>query len=118
MTVARGLTDAAALLRAERDENVERKDLSPLERVALGKRLEPLAEAEAKERQGTRTDLEPSAKLAESKTRDQIGEAVGMSGKSYEKAKAVVEEAGAVIQGLMVSMFLWLVAVAWLERER
>src|SRR5262245_52842174 len=40
--VASDLDDAAALLRAERDENTCRKDLAPSEAVALGKALEDL----------------------------------------------------------------------------
>jgi len=63
----------------------------------LGRRLEPLEVEAAKEKQGTRTDKLrgnfPQSSVKGGKSRDAIGKAVGMSGKTYEKAKAVVEAA-------------------------
>lgn len=98
VTVVKSLGDAAALLRAERDENTCRKDFSPSEAVALGRALEEIERPAAKERQRTLNNHETaSAKLAEAKanTRDIVGAAVGMSGETYRKAKAVVEAAEA-----------------------
>jgi hypothetical protein len=46
------LTDAASLLRAERDENTCRKDFTPTEAVAVGRALEELEAKRAKQRQG------------------------------------------------------------------
>lgn len=45
------LADATAMLRAERDENTCRKDMTPSELLALGESLREVAEAAAKERQ-------------------------------------------------------------------
>lgn len=93
-TVA-SLSDAVMLLTAERDENTCRKDFSPTEAVALGEKLESLERPKAKARQGTRTDKHPG-KLPESSkgdTRDRVAPHVGMSPRTYEKAKRVVEAA-------------------------
>jgi N6-adenosine-specific RNA methylase IME4 len=104
VTVVAGLDDACAALRAERDENTCRKDLAVTEKVALGKALEGLEAAAAKVRQATSTGgADPKPRPAcgkfpqagNGKTRDKVGEAVGMSGKTYEKAKAVVDAAEA-----------------------
>ncbi len=81
----------------ESGENTCRKDFLPSEAVAAGRQYEKVEAALAKERQGTRTDLEQhSDKLPEGsagQTRDKVGAHVGMSGSTYEKAKAVVEAA-------------------------
>ena len=64
--------------------------------MAQAARFEALEREAAKKKQGTRTDLEHSGNLPESKmgdTRDKLGAIVGMSGKTYETAKAVVEAA-------------------------
>src|SRR5581483_11288050 len=92
------LEDAAGLLKAERDENICRKEFTPSEAVALGKALEELERpaAEARKKAGVNQHTEPSGKIPEGSTgevRDKVAEAVGMSGRTYEKAKAVVEAA-------------------------
>lgn len=66
------------------------------EAVALGQVLEDMERKEAKKRQkeGGRSGGKASGKLPEavkSDTRDKVGLAVGMSGKTYEKAKAIVK---------------------------
>jgi ParB family chromosome partitioning protein len=96
--VVSNLRDATALLRAEYDENTCRKDFTPTESVAIGAELEKLEREEAAKRKksGTNQYTEPSGQLPEGSTgqvRDKVAEAVGMSGKTYEKAKAVVEAA-------------------------
>jgi hypothetical protein len=91
------LAEAAQLLQAERDENTCRKDLAPSEAVALGVKLETIEAPKAQDRreatQGrppkTGGNLPPVTE-AQPKTRDVVGAAVGVSGKTYEKAKAVV----------------------------
>lgn len=83
-------------LSAERDENTCRKPFTPSEAVEIGKRLEALLkpEAEAREKAGVKPTEPPSGNLPEGKqVRDQVAEAVGMSGRTYDKAKAVVEAA-------------------------
>ncbi len=98
VTVVKSLNDAAALLRAERDENTCRLDFAPSEAVALGRALEAIERDAAKARQKTLNNAETaSGNLPEAigRTRDKVGAAVGMSGKTYEKARAVVEAAEA-----------------------
>ena len=94
-TVPARVIDLDDLVRGEHAENVVRKDFTPSEAVAIGEALELLEREAARERQGTRTDLEPSAKLAEGtgETRDKVAEMVGMGHTSYAKAKEVVEAA-------------------------
>lgn len=94
--IVRSLDDAVLALAAERDENTCRKEFTPSEAVAIGGKLEKLEKQSAKERQGNRVDIaekELGGNLPRSseKSRDKVGEAVGMSGRTYEKAKAVVE---------------------------
>ena len=79
---------------AVRDENTCRKDFCPTEAVALGGRLEKLLKPEAEKRE--KSGKKPTGKLPEGQkgdTRGAVGSAVGMSGQTYEKARAVVEAA-------------------------
>jgi hypothetical protein len=83
------------IVRGEFAENVNRKDFAPSEMVAIGRAVEPLLRAQAKERQGTRTDKHPG-KLPEGSygdARDHVARYCGVSGKTYERAKAVVAAA-------------------------
>jgi ParB family chromosome partitioning protein len=96
--VVDGLDDALAALRAERDENTCRKDFTVSEAVAIGQALEELERTEAKKRQreGGRSGGKASGNLPEASkgdTRDKVAAAVGMSGRTYDKAKYVVEAA-------------------------
>lgn len=85
--------ETVALLKAERDENVEREDFTVSEKVELGRRLEELERPAAEERKGARTDLQPHENSSGGSTRDKVGAAVGMSGVTYQRAKAVVTAA-------------------------
>jgi hypothetical protein len=101
--VVHDLDDALAALIAERDENTERLEFSPSEIVELGRRLEGLEKPAAKERQKEHGGTAPGKRkrntggkfpqVISGKSRDKVGSAVGTSGKTYEKAKAVVEAA-------------------------
>src|SRR5262245_49066076 len=85
----------------ERDENTCRKDFLPTEKVSLTDDLAKWQRAEAKKRQKQggrdagrgRPKRKSSGKLPEPKgdSRDKIGAAVGVSGRQYEKAAAVVK---------------------------
>lgn len=90
------LADATDLLRAERDENTCRKDFTPSEAARLGAALEALERPRAKERMRTGGAVggQGGGKLpqASAKTRDVVGEAVGLSGRTYEKAAEVREK--------------------------
>lgn len=95
--VVDSLDDAVLAVTAERAENTCRDPLSPVEIVELGKRLEELEKPAARKRQGARTDLpQPSGKFPEGskgQTRDKVAAALGVSGRTYEKAKQIVEAA-------------------------
>lgn len=100
VNVAATLDSARAFLIAERDENVCRLDMAPSEKVSLGSALEELERPRARARQGARTDLQPQEKFSSGsmgertgKVYDLVGEAVGMSGPTYKRAKAVVAAA-------------------------
>lgn len=96
--------DAAAILKAERDENTCRLDMKPSELVALGEALEEMERPKAKERQ-TATQFGPdgaapvtstdgSPKRDDSGyTRTVVSEALGMSGQTYDRMKHVVNTA-------------------------
>jgi ParB family chromosome partitioning protein len=109
--IVKSFDDALAALIAERDENTCRKDFAPSEAVALGRAIEEREKEEAAQRQmasrakkgqkigapkgsgGVATTLREGESPAKGKTRDKVGEVVGMSGRTYEKAKQVVEAA-------------------------
>jgi ParB family chromosome partitioning protein len=102
----KNLGEALEALKAERDENVCRKAFAPTEAVAMGERLESFIKPEAAERKSgaiRERDSKGRSKstggklppVVKGKTRDQVGAAVGMSGKTYEKAKAVIAAAKA-----------------------
>lgn len=99
-TVIHSLEDAGLALQAERDENTCRKDFTTLEAVALGRDLEKLERPEAKERQKKHGGTAPGRKNTSGKfpevsgqTRDKVGAAVGINGKTYSKAKFVATKA-------------------------
>jgi len=106
-TVVNNLDEAALALAAERDENTCRLNFLPTEAVALGEALERIERPKARERQakagpksGKGKKRTGSGKLPEpvvvgGDTRDVVGKAAGTSGKTYERAKAVVEAAKA-----------------------
>ena len=83
--------DPATFLKMERDENNERRDFTPEEKIAIAAAIE----AKLAGRQGQRTDLEHSLTLDEVKGRtDELAAAaVGMGKDTYRKAKAVFSEA-------------------------
>ena len=82
------------LLLAERDENTCRLDFAPSEAVAMGRAIEEYERKAAKERMVlAHTSPAKLAELDQGNTRDKVGAIVGMSGWTYEKAKAIVEAA-------------------------
>jgi len=94
---------AISRLKAERDENTCRKDMTPSELVAIGKKLEELKRPEAERRQAEGQRLGgqirqgsaswPIDQEAEPSkgTRAEVAEAVGMTESTYKRAKRVVE---------------------------
>jgi ParB family chromosome partitioning protein len=98
--VVTNLEDAALLLAAERDENDQRKEMTVSEKVALGKALEPLEREAAAKRRGSHLNRGKDSPVREifpngdfGPTAEKVGEAIDMSGRTYLKAKAVVEAA-------------------------
>lgn len=104
------LDTANLLLQAERDENTCRKPFTPIELVHVGRRLEEIvtplkaankATTQAKPGEGKvgthevipagAGNLPAPEKTGDS--RDKVAAAVGVSGRTYDKAKAVVEAA-------------------------
>lgn len=87
-------TDAAKLLRAERDENTERKEMTVSERMSLAASIEELERPKALARKGARTDLhnpglsEPEV-LNKGRVDEIVAPAVGMSVATYKRAKCV-----------------------------
>lgn len=93
---ASDLTGVRALM-AEKDENTCREPFTPTEAVAMARRIEPYVKRDAEKRVGGRPsktggNLPP---VSAGKTRDELGAAVGLSGKTYAKAAKVVELAEA-----------------------
>ncbi|GAA3078115.1 ParB/RepB/Spo0J family partition protein [Streptosporangium carneum] len=100
------LATAAEVLKAEADENTCRKPLTPYEASRARERRTRVLAPKAKERQGRRTDLELSAKLAEGsqadrETRKVAAVGTGYSGSTLDKVDRIrdVAERGVVRQG-------------------
>jgi N6-adenosine-specific RNA methylase IME4 len=100
--VVTSLDETLALLKAERDENVCRVGFEISEAVAMGEMIAEIERPAAKERQrrspGRPANGQPktSGKLpdvSKGDARDRIAAAVGMSGKTYERAKKVIDAA-------------------------
>jgi N6-adenosine-specific RNA methylase IME4 len=86
------VVELAEIVRGEHAENVERKDFTLTEAVAVKRALEPLEAAAAKKRQGTRT-YKHGGKLpprSVGKTRDKVAKFTGFGARTLEKAEAVV----------------------------
>lgn len=81
----------------EISENKYRKDYAISEIIAIKRRLEPYFIQDAKNRQGTRSDLgqELTGKFPEGRVRNQIGKYLGISGRTLEKLEDIVEAAEA-----------------------
>ena len=108
-SILRNRRRSVSLLLAERDENTCRKSFTPNEAVTLGKALEELETPAAKARREASQAKEGNKLASKSESengavkitepfqrkgdvRDVIGQAVGMSGPTYQRAKAVVED--------------------------
>jgi len=92
------IVDIYDLLRGQADENSVRKDLAPSEAVAIAKMLEPEIK-KASERHDVQSEKELQAAggnfppSSTEKTRDKLALLVGMSGRTLEKARHVVNAA-------------------------
>lgn len=100
--VAKTQDDALARIKAERDENTCRKDMTPEELVNIGLEIERLERPKAQARQGLRHDLHPTSgpagpdvdkKPEANRTAAVVGDALGVSKNTYKRAKHVVQTA-------------------------
>src|SRR5438105_3868069 len=89
------VVDLLQAARGEAHENFVRKELLPSEIVALKRAIEPLERREARERQGSRTDLCPSPTQVQCQgdVRDNIARYLGVGRTTIERAEAVMEAA-------------------------
>jgi len=96
------VVDLFQAARGEAHENFVRKDLLPSEIVTLKRAIEPLERREARERQGHKADLGPSATGAAGQgatpleggdTRDKVARYLGVGRTTIERAEAVVDAA-------------------------
>lgn len=101
-TVPVTVIDIDDMILGERDENAQRKDFTPSEAVAIGRLVEQRERELAKGRQAVAGPASGKGKKSGSgnlpeavrgDTRDRVGAAVGMSGRTYERASAVVRAA-------------------------
>ncbi len=93
-TIPTTIIDIEAVVRGERSENCLRLDFTPSEAVAVWKAVEEEERAKAKERQGTRADIgETFTDVGRAK--DKAARGTGRSGRTMEKAAAIVEAAEA-----------------------
>jgi hypothetical protein len=103
-TVIEQVTDAAQLLRMERDENTCRKDMTPSEKISLGRALEELerpkaraAQAHGKTAPGRNASVPPNESVDSRHrsydVREDVAPAVGLSTASYSRAKQLVTAA-------------------------
>ena len=102
-TIEARVVDLDRPLEAEFDENERRKDLNPSEKVAIAEALYEHQQTQAKERQREAGKRHGRGKIASGnmpeaiepcpEARDVAGAALGWSGRTYAKARAVVEAA-------------------------
>ena len=93
-TIPITIVDIEAVVRGEYSENCFRLDFTPSEAVAVWKAVEEEERAKAKERQGTRADIgETFTDVGRAK--DKAARGTGRSGRTMEKAAAIVEAAEA-----------------------
>lgn len=73
------------------DNQLDRRNLDKWQRFDLVKKREAIVRAKAKERMTAGVKIDPLEKLPEGDTRDIMGKEIGVSGKTYEKMKAIDE---------------------------
>jgi N6-adenosine-specific RNA methylase IME4/ParB-like chromosome segregation protein Spo0J len=89
------VVDLESITRGECHENVHRKPFLPTEMEAIAKALEPIEKEKAKERQGTRTDIELPEKFTEGsgEALDKVAATVGTSRPTLEKIREIIKAA-------------------------
>jgi len=90
------VVDLESIIRGEQAENVYRKDFTPSEAVAIGRALEPMERAAAKDRMvAAHASSENFSGLQKGEALAKVATAVGMSRPTYIKAKQVAAAAEA-----------------------
>jgi N6-adenosine-specific RNA methylase IME4/ribosomal protein S14 len=91
------VVNIADIARGEFAENMDRKDFTLSEAVAIKRALEPAEKAAAKERHGTRTDkhLGKLPTGSPGRAADKAAAATGMARRTLDKAQAIVDAAEA-----------------------
>lgn len=93
------LADAGVCLEIERDENTCREPMRPSEKAAMGLVLETLERPKAEDRRlngnarGGRSEVDVTVTSTSPPVRDVVGAQIGMSGVTYQRARAVVQAA-------------------------
>lgn len=92
--VAASVDSAVSLLIAERDENTCREPMRPSELVALGMEVEALERPKAAARKGGRPKTcDPGITGYEPRVREKVGKALGISGATYQRGRAITDAA-------------------------
>lgn len=92
-TVQKDFTDRNDAKLWMMQNQLARRNLNDFQRIEITHKCEDAVKAKAKERQGTRTDINMVEIFPQSKARDELGAMAGVSGKTYEHAVTVMEEA-------------------------
>jgi ParB family chromosome partitioning protein len=91
--------DAESALKMEYSENEQREPFTYSEKMEYAKLIEEIESAKALERKsiggkgGILEDVDHGPHLEQGKSRDAVGKKIGMSGKQYDRAKYVAENA-------------------------
>lgn len=98
--IRRGMADHEKRLHAVA-LNLARRHLTDAQKVMLGKRIKPDVEARARERQGSRTDLQPTSRTnvldVPRQARDEVAAQVGLgSGRTFERHAKLIDEAATI----------------------
>lgn len=89
-----GLDDALKALHAERDENTCRKEFTPSELVEMGRAIEAVEAPKASSRVAANLPHSPVVPNGTAgRTAPKVAEALGVSARTYQRAKSVVEAA-------------------------
>lgn len=83
------LDDPIAVLRMERDENDQRVDFTPSEKVEIGRRIEE--KLSGRNHRPSKESVQNFAQFKGEKSQEIAAKSVGMNKESYRQAKAVVD---------------------------
>jgi hypothetical protein len=104
------VVDIDAVVRGEFAANACRKDFLPSELVAIGREVERVERERAKEREREGGRRKGSGKLPDPEkgdSRDKIAKQLGISGRTYEKARPSSRRSKASLKGLAMSPPSW-----------